>query len=330
MAPLEVISRQTPRPVDITPTEGQAEPAAAQTKPPWLTLTRKKLIELWMFVVPLGIFFIALFIYPVVFGSYMSVTDYGTRAFITGEAPFVGLENYSTVMNSARASQAFVNTIVLTVVAVALQAVIGLGIALLFSRKFPGASWLPTLMLIPWLIPPVVVATTWRWLLQNDGAVNQILRSMGLPGHPWISDTSTAMAALIAVTVWGSLPFWVVILTAALKQVPKEQLEAAQLDGANGWKRLLHVIMPTIAPVMFVLVILGVIYALKIVDLVLVLTGGGPADATLTLGLLAYQASFEVFDFGTSAAYGMVLLVLCLITAFFYARLSARQEEGQY
>jgi len=207
--------------------------------------------------------------------------------------------------------------------------VIGFALALHFNRRFPGSRWLPMLLLIPWLLPAVVVGTIWKWLLSGDGAVNDILHAVGLPTNAWLADPSTALWAVIAVSIWGALPYWVTILGAALKQVPEEQLEAAQLDGAGSWKRLVHIVVPTIWPVISVLVVMSVVYTLLIVDLVLVLTQGGPADNTVTLGLLSYRSAFQLFQFGNAGAYGMVLLVISLLFAAIYTWLSRRGERSE-
>ena len=286
--------------------------------------------ELWLLVVPAAVFFAVFFVYPLVFGAHMSTTDYGTRTFITGEAPFVGTANFAEVLAGGRVGTAIRNTLVITVGSVSLQLVLGLAIALLFDRRFPGSRWMPTLLLIPWLIPTVVVALTWRWLLQGDGAINQVLGLLGVNGPAWLAGSGTALVAVVVVSVWGGLPFWVTILGAALKQVPREQIEAAQLDGAGALKRLVHIVVPGIWPVVSVLVILGIVHTLKIVDLVLVLTGGGPADGTVTLGLLAYQSAFELFRFGQGAAYGMLLLGVTVVIALLYAWLTGRQEKEQF
>jgi multiple sugar transport system permease protein len=222
-----------------------------------------------------------------------------------------------------------VNTLVVTIVAVLAQLVLGLALALLFARRFPGSRWLPALILLPWLLPAVVVATVWKSLLSGGGAINDVLAAVGLPTDAWLANPATALPAVIVVAVWSSLPYWTTILGAALKQVPAEHLEAAQLDGAGAWRRLFSIIIPSIWPVVSVLVIMSVVYTLLIVDLVLVLTAGGPANSTVTLGLLSYRAAFQEFQFGSGAAYGMLLLAISIVFAIVYTILSVRKERSE-
>lgn len=294
-----------------------------------LTLARRRNVELWSFLIPAIVFFAAFFLFPLGYGVFMSTTDFTTGTFITGEAPFVGFQNFSDIFGAEVTGIAVVNTLTITVVAVGSELVIGLGLALLFTRRFPGSRWLPTLILLPWLLPAVVVATIWKSLLAGDGAINDILATLGLPTNTWLADPATALVCVIIVAVWASLPYWSTILAAALKQVPAEHLEAAQLDGAGAGKRLWHIIIPSIWPVISVLVVMSVVFNLLIVDLVLALTQGGPANSTMTLGVLSYRSAFQLFEFGHAGAYGMLLLVISLGFAIVYTWLSARKERAE-
>jgi multiple sugar transport system permease protein len=294
-----------------------------------LSLAGRRRAELWTFLVPAIAFFALFFLFPLGYGVFMSTTDFTTGTFITGRAPFVGLENFDAVLAQPVTTRALINTLVITAVAVSLELVLGMALALLFARRFPGSRWLPALILIPWLLPAVVVATIWRSLLSGGGAVNDVLAAMGLPTEAWLANPATALPAVIVVAVWASLPYWSTILSAALKQVPAEHLEAAQLDGAGAWRRLVSIIVPAIWPVISVLVIMSVVYTLLIVDLVLVLTAGGPANSTVTLGLLSYRSAFQEFQFGIGGAYGMLLLGISLVFAIVYTVMSTRRERAE-
>ena len=292
-----------------------------------LSLPARKRLEHWLFLLPAAAFFAVFFVYPLVYGVRLATSDVNAGTFITGRADFVGIDNFVAVFGSPVLGRAVINTVVISVVAVAAQLVIGLAIAQLFNRRFPGSRWMPMLVLLPWLLPAVVVATIWKWLLAGDGPINGILGSLGLPTPLWLADPATALPVVIGVAVWSGIPYWTTILGAALKQVPPEQLEAAQLDGAGAWRRLISIVVPAILPVISVLVVMSVVYTLLIVDLILVLTGGGPANATVTLGILAYRMAFQEFEFGVAAAYGGVLLAITLSFALYYVWLSRRQER---
>lgn len=285
--------------------------------------------ELWGFLAPAIVFFVLFFLFPLGYGVFMSTTNFTTGTFITRRAPFVGSANFEAILSEPVTFRALANTITITVVSVVVELVLGLALALLFARRFPGSRWLPTLILLPWLLPAVVVATVWKSLLAGDGPINDVLAAVGLPAEAWLANPATALPAVIVVAVWASLPYWATILGAALKQVPAEQLEAAQLDGAGAWRRLASIVLPTIWPVISVLVVMSVVYTLLIVDLVLVLTAGGPANSTVTLGLLSYRQAFQQFQFGLGGAYGMLLLGISILFAIVYTVMSMRQERDE-
>lgn len=281
-----------------------------------------------LFLVPALVYLALFFGYPLVHSVSMSLTDYTTATFVTGEAPWVGLENYRAALSSPLFARALLNTVVFTVASVAGQLAVGIALALFFERRFPGSRWMSSVLLLPWLVPLVVVATVWRWMLQQDGAVNQLLALMGFTDAPaWLSDPSFALATVIVVNIWVGLPFVVTIFGAGLEGVPRDIQEAAMLDGAGYWRRFIAITLPTVRPVLAVLVILGIVFTLKVLDLVLIMTGGGPANSTQTVALLSYTASFREFRFGEGAAYGNILLLLSVVFAFIYARRTRRDEE---
>ncbi|MCC4250087.1 MULTISPECIES: carbohydrate ABC transporter permease [Microbacterium] len=293
------------------------------------SLAARQRAELWGFLAPAIVFFVVFFLFPLGYGVFMSTTDFQTGTFITGRAPFVGTANFEAILAEPVTLRALANTLTITIVSVVVELVLGLLLALLFARRFPGSRWLPTLILLPWLLPAVVVATVWKSLLAGDGPLNDVLHALGIPAEAWLANPATALPAVILVAVWASLPYWATILGAALKQVPAEQLEAAQLDGAGAWRRLTAIVLPTIWPVISVLVVMSVVYTLLIVDLVLVLTAGGPANSTVTLGLLSYRQAFQQFQFGLGGAYGMLLLGISILFAIVYTVMSMRRERDQ-
>ena len=182
-----------------------------------------------------------------------------------------------------------------TVGSIAGQFTIGLAIALYFRRRFPLSGVLRSLLLLPWLIPLIVSSAVWRWLLDEDnGAVNQVLRTLHLvsdnPG--WLTSTSLALIAVILVNIWIGIPFNITILYGGLQDIPEELYEAAALDGATGWKAFRYITWPLLRPVVNVVLVLGVVYTLKMIDIILGLTRGGPANATQTIATQSYHLSF--------------------------------------
>ncbi|CAM3481746.1 carbohydrate ABC transporter permease [Isoptericola cucumis] len=268
--------------------------------------------------------------YPVVQNVVMGFQQYTISTFFTGEAPWVGLDNYREVLGSPLFRTALLNTALFTVGSIAGQFVLGLGLALFFRRRFPMSGVLRSLILLPWLIPLIVASAVWKWLLDTDaGALNRFLVGSGLvdTGVPWLTSTSLALVAVIGVNVWIGIPFNTVILHGGLQNIPEELYEAGALDGATRWRAFRHITWPMLRPVVSVVLVLGVVYTLKVLDIILGLTGGGPANATQTLATQSYQLSFTTFDFGQGAAVSNVLIVVSLVFAAVYLRLNRRAVD---
>src|SRR4051795_779434 len=290
---------------------------------------RERTLEL-LFLAPAVIYLLLFFGYPIVKNVVMGFQHYTSATFFTGVAPWVGLDNYSAVIHSDVFSKALVNTLLFTVGSIAGQFTIGLAIALYFQRNFPLSGVLRSLLLLPWLIPLIVSSAIWRWLLDEDnGAINQALSALHLVGENpgWLTSTSLALIAVIGVNIWIGIPFNTTILYGGLQDVPEELYEAAALDGATGWRAFRHVTWPLLRPVVNVVLVLGVVYTIKVLDIILGLTGGGPANATQTIATQSYHLSFQEFQFGQGAAMSNILIVISLAFALLYLRLNRRNLE---
>jgi multiple sugar transport system permease protein len=307
--------------------DSRPAPPPATAQPWWSPRRRERLLQLG-FLVPAVAYMLIFFGYPVVQNVTMGFQEYTTRTFYTGEAPWVGLENYVAVVSSAVFNQAVLNTFLFTVGSIAGQFTIGLAIAVFFHRRFPLSGVLRSLLLLPWLIPLIVSGAVWRWILDQDsGALNRFLSGLGLIGgaNPgWLSTTQLALIAVIVVNIWIGIPFNTTILYGGLQDVPEELYEAAALDGATGWRAFWHVTWPLLRPVVNVVLVLGVVYTIKVLDIILALTGGGPANATQTIATQAYHLSFTEFQFGQGAAMSNILIVISLVFALLYLRANRR------
>ncbi|MGC4937965.1 carbohydrate ABC transporter permease [Kribbella sp. DT2] len=283
-----------------------------------------------LFVLPAALAMLALFGYPVVKNLLMSLQDYGLKTFFTGEAPFVGLANYTAMVKDQLFSQAMVNTGLFTIGSIAFQFAIGLGLALFFRRRFPLSGFLRSMLLLPWLLPLIVSSATWRSILEQDnGILNRTLIGAGLLDDPvpWLNSPSVALIAVIGVNVWIGIPFNVTLLYSGLSEIPDELYEAGQLDGATGWRAFLHITWPNLRAVASVVLMLGVVYTIKVLDIILGLTGGGPANATQTLATQSYERSFVDFKFGEGAALSNLLIALSFLFAIFYLRGTRRAVD---
>jgi multiple sugar transport system permease protein len=291
---------------------------------------RQRLFEL-LFLVPAVAFLLVFFAYPIVENVVMGFEHYTTATFFTGHAPWAGLANYRAVLRSNVFSEAARNTVLFTAGSIAGQFTIGLGLAVYFQRKFPLSGLLRSLLLLPWLIPLLAATTVWRWILDEDnGVVNRLLVDLHLVGnnlgsHPgWLTNPSLALLSVILVNIWIGIPFNATILYGGLRDIPEHLYEAAALDGATGWRAFRYITWPLLRPVVNVVLVLGVVYTLKVIDIILGLTGGGPANATQTIATQSYQLSFVQFDFGQGAAAANILIVISFVFAVLYLRANRR------
>jgi multiple sugar transport system permease protein len=286
---------------------------------------RQRVLEL-LLLAPAVAYLLLFFGYPIFKNVWMGFQHYTSATFFTGVAPWVGLDNYSDVIRSNVFSKAAVNTLLFTAGSIAGQFAIGLAIALYFQRRFPLSGLLRSLLLLPWLIPLIVSSAVWRWILdQDNGALNRLISGLEVVGHPgWLTSTSLALIAVILVNIWIGIPFNMAILYGGLEEIPEELYEAAALDGATGWTAFRHITWPLLRPVVNVVLVLGVVYTLKVIDIILGLTRGGPAHATETIATQSYHLSFTEFDFGQGAAMGNLLVIVSLVFATMYLRASRR------
>jgi multiple sugar transport system permease protein len=172
-----------------------------------------------------------------------------------------------------------------------------------------------------------VSSAVWRWILdQDNGALNRMLTGLHIVDSPpgWLTNTSLALIAVIGVNIWIGIPFNTTILYGGLQDIPEELYEAAALDGATGWRAFRYVTWPLLRPVVNVVLVLGVVYTLKVLDIILGLTGGGPANATQTIATQSYHLSFVEFVFGQGAAMSNILIVISLAFALLYLRVNRR------
>ncbi|CAL9646663.1 Melibiose_raffinose_stachyose import permease protein MelD [Streptomyces sp. enrichment culture] len=313
----------------VTATPAGREPKTA-TAPDPDRLRRRRRLTQWGFVAPAVVFMLLFFGYPLVRNVVMSFQHYTPKTFFTGESPFNGTDNWSNVFQDALFGKALWHTLVFTAGSLVGQFGIGLALAVFFNRRFPLNGVLRSLILLPWLVPMVVSGVVWRRILDQDtGVLNTFLDTIGLgSGHtPWLTSPDMALLSVILVNIWIGIPFNMVILYGGLQEIPKELHEAAALDGASAWRTFRSVTLPMLKPVVTVVLVLGFMSTVKILDLILALTDGGPADATQTLGTLTYQNSFVQLDFGAGAVVGNVLILISAVFAVFYLR--ANRTEGK-
>jgi multiple sugar transport system permease protein len=285
----------------------------------------------WAFLLPALAYVVFAFAIPVVYNLVLSFEQTSPATISHLTAPFAGLSNYTTTLKDPVAQSAIVRTFSFTVLSLLFQFLIGFALALLFSVKFPLRRFARSLILVPWLLPLLVTGVIFKFLFQLEaGAVNQILLDLHLIHHPVGFEVSAGWAYLtvLITNIWIGVPFFTVLLYSALQDVPAELMEAALIDGAGAWQRLTRVTLPVIRPVIEVVFVLGFVFTIKVFDVVIGLTNGGPANSTQLIATWAYNLSFQEFDYGAGAALNTVLLVIALVAAPLYIWLNRDSLRG--
>jgi multiple sugar transport system permease protein len=279
----------------------------------------------WLFLSPAILYILFAFALPIVYNVLLSFEQTSPATIADLTAPFAGLANYRFVLNDPTSREAIVHTFEFTAGSLIGQFIIGFALALLFTLRFPGRTLGRTLVIVPWLLPLIVTGVIFKFLFQLEGgAVNQLLMDIGLASHPidWLDDPNLSLWTILIANIWLGVPFFTLLLYSALQDVPVEVKEAALVDGAGPWQRLRLVIVPIILPVIEVTFLLGFVFTVKVFDLVIALTGGGPANATQLITTWSYNLSFQEFSFGEGAALNNVLLILAMVCAPMYLLLS--------
>ena len=273
-----------------------------------------------MFVLPTALVMLAIIGYPLVETLRLSVSQVQLGQ---SSQPFIGLSNYSAAMSDRIFPIALRNTLVWTALSVIAILAVGVAAALLVNERMRGRALIRSLLLVPWVVPAIVVAVVWKWLYNPDfGVIQDTLNRIGLSSiHVnWLADPRVALYAVIAVNVWKSFPFAMLMVLAGLQSAPVPLYEAARVDGAGAWQRLLYVTLPHLRPTLIVLALLLTIWNLNTFTYIYVLTGGGPVRLTEVLGVYIYNTAFQGFHFGVAAAAAVIVFLLSGLLTVVYIR----------
>ena len=258
--------------------------------------------------------------YPLIFTFVYSFTDYNYLKG-TENASFVLFDNYVSLFKNGYFQQAVWNTIKFTILAVVLEMALGLLIAVFVNSLKRGQKIMRTLLLLPYLLPAVTVALSWRMMLSaNYGIINQFLKGLGLPVSNWFMDTKTAFGTILLIDVWQNVPFVFLLLYASLQSVSENQYEAARIDGAGFFQQFWYITLPNIKGSLALCALLRTIDTFRLFEKVNVLTGGGPAGTTTTITQFLYTYGIKSLDFGFGSAGAIVMTLLVLILSSFYIK----------
>lgn len=305
-----------------------AAPAAPAPHP---TRFRSAQWAAWGFLAPVLIYLIAFYAYPLYRNLDLSLRDYTVRSFVRGDAPFIGLGNYRTVFADPTFAPALLHTLVFTAASLLFQFTLGLALAVFFNRYFRLSTVLRALFLVPWLLPLIVSASTWSWMLNSEaGVVNTALGFVGIDQINWLTSPDWSLASVIIANTWIGIPFNLVVLYSGLQGIPAPLLEAAALDGASNWQRFWRVTFPLLRPVSAITLLLGLVYTLKVFDIIWIMTRGGPVDSSTTLATWSYRLGFgsPLPRFGPGAAVGNLLIIIAVVFGLSYVRVQRKQQPA--
>lgn len=312
-------------------------------------LEKKNTLIAYSFLAPNFLGFAIFTLIPVVLSVVMSFTEWKGGSLTTMK--WVGGENYATIFNTAKVGKqmaekgffegigyffnkvdlgiALKNTVFFTVVTVPLSLLCAILLALVLNRAVKGAVAFRAILFFPYVASMVAICVCWNFMLMKNGPINQFLMFFGSSfNKSWTADSTMAMWAIILVSVWRNMGYYMVIYLAALQGVPRELYEAATVDGANKWQQFLNVTLPQLRPTTFFASIMLIIGCFKIYDTVAIMTNGGPGRATKMLVLYIYTEAFNNFNYGVASAIAMILLVIVLLVTILQFSMESKYSNN--
>jgi len=280
-------------------------------------------------ILPTMILIVVMMVYPLVQTVIFSFSSVKLPSLTP---VFNGLTNFTKVVRDPETPPLVLRTLVWIGGTVVLRFVLGFLGALIFNARVRGTVWLRVLVIIPWTLPSVVGANLWRWMYQGDiGVIDQTLRSLGLGflAAEWLGDPRLALFSVMVAYSWQGFPFVMLLLLAGLQGIPRDQYEAAALDGANWWRIFRHITLPSLRGIIAIALILEVVGSINSFDTIMIMTGGGPANATLTFGIDIYRTGFSLFDFGGASALSVLMFVAALAVFVLYGFVNQRAVHAR-
>lgn len=276
-----------------------------------LTYRQRDAIAGYLFITPTYLGFIIFIVIPILMAIGISFTEFD----VLGGYEWIGLDNYERMFRDTRLHTVYGNTVYFTVVAVTFNVGIGLALAVLLNRRMPVLirNFYRSVYFFPILIAHTYIAVIWQFLYARDtGIFNYYLGLVGIDPVPWLSSSTWVLPSIIIMDVWKNTGFAMLIFLAGLQNIPDVYYEAARLDGANEWQMFRRITLPMLSPTIFFVLVIFMIGALQVFDSIIVITNGGPGDASRSIVMYIYEKAFQSFDMGYAAAISMTLFVVIL------------------
>ena len=283
----------------------------------------------YLFLAPAGVVLVAALLYPI---GYLTVASFFDWRMGTPfeNAAFAGLDNYAWVLQDPNFHESFFVTITFAFSVVVLEMFVGVGLALMLERPIRGMSVFRTIFILPMMIAPIVVGLIWRYMYNPQfGILNKTLKSWGFESIPWLSSPDWALPSVIIADIWQWTPFIFILSLAALQSQPKSLVEASRIDGASSWQQIVYIKIPLMMPVLVVAALLRLIDAFKVLEVIFIMTNGGPGLSTEILSLQIYKTAFVSWELGRAAALSNILLAIVLmitIAMFVYTKIRDAQS----
>jgi putative chitobiose transport system permease protein len=279
----------------------------------------------FLFLIP-GVIILGAFIfYPMLNAIWLSFTDYN----IVADAEFIGLENYKELFADALFWKVLGQTLLYLIIVVPALVILPIFLAILVNQQVKGIGFFRSAYYVPVVTSMVVVGIAWKWVYADRGILNYILESFGLIDEPinWLTSTSTSIFAVMVVTIWKGLGYYMVIYLAGLQSIPDDLYEAADIDGATKWKQIWHITVPLLMPSIMIVTIMSSISAMKVFEEIYVMTGGGPLNSSKTLVFYIYEEAFDKLQMGYASAAGVILFVITLIFSVINIKFMSKKES---
>jgi len=285
----------------------------------------------YFFLLPVVIPLLAIFGYPLINSIIMSLQNYKLSA--PKAIAFNNFANYGKLFSDKDITQILINSLVYVVASVALQFILGLILALALRKPFPGRGIFQAIVFLPWAFSAFVIGLMFRWSFNGEyGVINDILKNLGiLDGSlAWLGTPGLSLLVVIIAMIWMGVPFFAIMLLAALQSIPQDVYEAADIDGSNRLTKFIRITIPYIKPTIITSLLLRVIWVFNSFDLIVVITGGGPASSSQTLPSYMYTKAFSSYDFGLASALGVVLMVILVFYALIFLKITNYKKAGDF
>jgi len=291
----------------------------------------KKKMQPWLFLIPVLLVLLLLFGYPLINSVIMAFQNYKLTQ--PDNIYFTGFENFMKLFGDSDSLMIIKNSIIYVVVSVIGQSLLGLILAVALKKQFRGRGLYQSIVFLPWAFSGFVVGLIFRWSFNGEyGVLNDILMKLGLINGKlaWLGTPGLSLAVIIIAMIWMGIPFFAIMILAALQSIPTDVYEAADVDGCGTIRQFFQITLPYIKPTLITTILLRTIWIFNSFDLIVIITAGGPANSSQTLPAYMYSKAFGTYDFGFAAALGVALMIILALYALIFLKVTKYDKAGDF